>query len=54
MELLKKLSQVHNVFHASQLCKCMNTSEETISYEEIELQADLTYVKEPSKILVEN
>jgi hypothetical protein len=28
--------------------------EETISYEDVELQADLTYVEEPSKILVEN
>jgi hypothetical protein len=54
MELPKKLSQVHNVFRASQLRKCMKTPEETISYEEIELQADLTYVEEPSKILAEN
>jgi hypothetical protein len=28
--------------------------EETISYKEVELQADLTYVEEPSKILAEN
>jgi hypothetical protein len=54
LELPKKLSQVHNVSHASQLRKCMKTPEETIPYEEIELQADLTYVEEPSKILVEN
>jgi hypothetical protein len=54
LELSKKLSQVHNVFHASQLCKCMKTPEETIPYEEIELQANLTYVKEPLKILAEN
>jgi hypothetical protein len=32
----------------------MKTPEETISYEDVELQADLTYVEEPSKILVEN
>jgi hypothetical protein len=32
----------------------MKTPEETISYDEIELQADLTYVEEPSKILAEN
>jgi hypothetical protein len=32
----------------------MKTPEETISYEEVEQQADLTYVKEPSKILAEN
>jgi hypothetical protein len=54
LELPKELSKVHNVFHASQLQKCMKTPEETISYDEIELQADLTYVEEPSRILAEN
>jgi hypothetical protein len=54
LELSKELSKVHNVFHASQLRKCMKTLEETISYNEIELQAGLTYVGEPSKILAEN
>jgi hypothetical protein len=54
LELPKELSKVHNVFHASQLRKCMKTPEETISYDEIELQADLTYVEEPSRILAEN
>jgi hypothetical protein len=54
LELSKKLSKVHNVFHASKLCKCMKTPKETISYEEVELQADLTYVEEPSRILAEN
>jgi hypothetical protein len=53
LELPKKLSQVHNVFHASQLRKCMKTSEETIPSEEIELQADLTYVEELLKIVAE-
>jgi hypothetical protein len=51
LELPKKLSKVHNVFHASQLRKCMKAPKETISYEEVELQADLIYVEEPSKIL---
>jgi hypothetical protein len=54
LELSKQLSKVHNMFHASQLQKCMKTPEETISYEDVELQADLTYVEEPSKILAEN
>jgi hypothetical protein len=54
LELLKQLSKVHNVFHASQLRKCMKAPEETVSYEDVELQADLTYVEEPSKILAEN
>jgi hypothetical protein len=54
LELPKELSKVRNVFHASQLRKCMKTPEETISYKEVELQADLTYVEELSKILAEN
>jgi hypothetical protein len=54
LELLKQLSKVHNVFHASQLRKCMKALEETVSYEDVELQADLTYVEKPSKILAEN
>jgi hypothetical protein len=54
LELPKQLSKAHNVFHASQLRKCMKTPEETISYKDVELQADLTYVEEPSKILAEN
>jgi hypothetical protein len=32
----------------------MKTPEETMSYKEGELRADLTYVEEPSKILAEN
>jgi hypothetical protein len=32
----------------------MKTPKETISYNEIELQANLTYVEESSKILAEN
>jgi hypothetical protein len=54
LELPKELSKIHNVFHASQLRKCMKTPEETISYDEVEVQADLTYIEEPSRILAEN
>jgi hypothetical protein len=32
----------------------MKTPEETVSYEEVELQAELTYIEKPSKILAEN
>jgi hypothetical protein len=32
----------------------MKILEETVSFEDVELQADLTYVEEPSKILAEN
>jgi hypothetical protein len=32
----------------------MKIPEETVSFEDMELQADLTYVEEPLKILAEN
>jgi hypothetical protein len=54
LELPKELSKVHNVFHASQHRKCVKTPEETISYDEVEVQDDLTYIEEPSRILAEN
>jgi hypothetical protein len=54
LELPKKLAQVHNVFHVSQLRKCLKVPDEPISHEELELQADLTYVEKPAKILEEN
>ena len=50
LELPERLSQVHNVFHVSQLRKCLKTPDEPVSHEELELQADLTYVEQPSKI----
>ena len=54
LDLPERLSQVHNVFHVSQLRKCLKAPDETISHEEVELQADLTYEERPSKILEEN
>jgi hypothetical protein len=54
LELPGRLSQVHNVFHVSQLRKCLRVPEEPLYHEELDLQPDLTYVKRPSKILAEN
>jgi hypothetical protein len=54
LELPKRLSQIHNVLHVSQLRKCLRTPDEPVSHEELELQADLTYIEHPSKILDEN
>ncbi|KAK1628506.1 hypothetical protein QYE76_002821 [Lolium multiflorum] len=51
LELPAQLSQVHNVFHVSQLRKCLKAPDDPITYEEIELQSDLTYVERPEKIL---
>ena len=54
LELPEILSQVHNVFHVSQLRKCLNTLEEPLPHEELELQPDLTYEVKPFKNLGEN
>jgi hypothetical protein len=56
LELPKKNSAVHNVFHVSQLKKChpemSNTPlNDTIPLEEVKLESDLTYEEKPIKIL---
>ena len=52
LELPEKLKLIHNVFHVSQLRKCLKVPDEPVSHEELELQADMTYVEKPAKILV--
>jgi hypothetical protein len=54
LELPSRLFQVHNVFHISQLQKCLKVPEEPLNYAELELEPDLTYKEEPSRILTEN
>jgi hypothetical protein len=45
------LSDVHNVFHVSQLKKCLRVLEEQLTMEELSVQGDLTYTEYPIKIL---
>jgi hypothetical protein len=54
LELPAKLNQVHNVFHVSQLRKCLKAPEDSITHEDLDLQADLTYEEKPIRILEEN
>jgi hypothetical protein len=51
LELPLNLSGVHDVFHVSQLKKCLRVSEEQASLEGLDVQEDLTYIKHPVKIL---
>ena len=51
MELLESLFGVHDVFHVSQLKKCLRVPEEKISLEELNVKEDLTYKEYPVKIL---
>ena len=51
MELPESLSGVHDVFHVSQLKKCLCVPEEQIPLEELTVNEDLTYEEYPVKIL---
>jgi hypothetical protein len=51
LELPPNLSGVHDVFHVSQLKKCLRVPEEQAPLEGLEVQEDLTYTEHPVKIL---
>jgi hypothetical protein len=51
LELPDNLSDVHNVFHVSQLNKCLCVPKEQLPMEELSVQGDLTYTEHPIKIL---
>jgi hypothetical protein len=51
LELPPQLSDVHNVFHVSQLRKCLRVLKEQIPLEELTVGEDLTYQEYPLKIL---
>ena len=44
-------SQIHDVFHVSQLKKCLRVPEEQIPLEELAVKEDLTYEEYPVRIL---
>ena len=51
LELPACLSDVHDVFHISQLKKCLRVPEEQLPLEELNVQNDLTYTEYPTKII---
>ncbi|WVZ97229.1 hypothetical protein U9M48_042779 [Paspalum notatum var. saurae] len=51
LELPPSLSGVHDVFHVSQLKKCLRVPEEQAPLEGLEVQEDLTYTEHPVKII---
>jgi ribosomal protein L21E len=51
LELLDHLADVHDVFHVSQLKKCLRVPEEQLSMEDLSVHDDLTYTEYPIKIL---
>jgi hypothetical protein len=50
-ELPESLLGMHDVFHVSQLKKCLQLLEEQIHLEELAVKEDLTYEEYPIKIL---
>jgi hypothetical protein len=51
LQLPESLSDIHNVFHVSQLHKCLKVPESHITEESVQIQKDLQYREKPVKIL---
>jgi hypothetical protein len=51
LELLLQLSDVYDVFHVSQLKKCMSVPKDQLPMEDLEAKEDLSYQEYPVKIL---
>ena len=51
LQLPKSLYAVHNVFHVSQLKKCFRIPDRTIDVVDVTLEPDLTYSKQPIRVL---
>jgi hypothetical protein len=50
-QLPEALSAVHNVFHVSQLKKCLRIPDRTIDIVDVALEPDLTYSEHPIRVL---
>jgi hypothetical protein len=51
LQLPETLSAVHNVFHVSQLKKCLRIPDRTIDVVDVALEPDLTYSEHPIRVL---
>ena len=51
LNLPAKFSAIHNIFHVSQLKKCLRVPTEVIDSDTIQLESDLTYPEHPIKTL---
>jgi hypothetical protein len=51
LKLTPKMSAIHDVFHVSQLKKCVRLPTEIIAEPELEIELDLSYQEYPSKVL---
>jgi hypothetical protein len=51
LELPPQLSDMHDVFHVSQLKKCLHVPEEQLPIKDLDAKEDLSYQEYPVKIL---
>jgi hypothetical protein len=51
LQLPSQLAAIHNIFHVSQLRKCIKIPTEVINFQTIKIELDLSYTKHPIKIL---
>jgi hypothetical protein len=51
LNLPESLSVVHDMFHVSELKKCLILPEEQLPTDDLEVQEDLTYIEKPTQIL---
>ena len=51
LELPQSLSSIHDVFHVSQLKKCLRIPIEMVNIEELDIQPNLSYKEYPIRIL---
>jgi hypothetical protein len=51
LKLHSKMSAIHNVFHVSQLKKCVRLPTEVVAEPDVEIEHDLSYHEYPNKVL---
>ena len=51
LSLPENLSAMHDVFHVSQMKKCLRVPEEQLPTKDLEVQEDLTYIENATQIL---
>jgi hypothetical protein len=51
LRLTYQLAAIHNIFHVSQLKKCIKIPTEVINFQTIKIEPDLSYTEHPIRIL---
>jgi hypothetical protein len=51
LQLPPQLAAIHNIFHLSQLKKCIKIPTKVINFQTIKIESDLSYTEHPIKIL---